>query len=216
MAREQLARKRSGGRTEVAAENGAASPDLLSGPGWEQHETKREGGSYERYSVEEGTTDNLIKFVENGYFTSFLRHWVNKVPYVCYGEGCPLCARGVKAQPVYMFNVIDMTGAKEPELVVWEASANPFKAIKERAEDSKYNPINKPELYFAVSKKKQANGFTDYSLTPAKTRDLKEDYSVEPLDQEEYNRLTENLFDKSIVYVADREKLVEAAEKLED
>lgn len=215
MARETLARKKASGRTEVTAESNGSAP-VLAGPGWTQRESKREGGSYSRYSIEEGSANNLIHFAENGYFTAFDRHWVNKVPYVCYGDDCPLCARGVKAQAAYLFNIIDLTGPSEPELVVWEASANPFKAIKERAEDSKYNPINKPDLYFEVTKKKQDNGFTAYALTPVKARDLQEDYNVEPLDAEELKRLTETLFTSEIVYVADREKLVEAADKLED
>lgn len=194
---------------------------LLTGPGWASHEVKRDGAKwqYERYILEKDTKDNVIKFVENGYFTSFLRHWPRgQRPQVCAGQdkGCPMCARGDVAKPVYMFNVIDMTGDEAPLLKVWECTSDPFNSIKEIAEDNKYNPINRDDYYFEVTKKDGSNGIPHVSLKPIKKRDLQEDYGLSPLDEESYKNLTAEPYTKDIVYIPSREQLTEAASKLED
>lgn len=219
MAREQLARKRNGTGEYKPVENNMTESI---NPSWVSHQIKREGGSrYPRYSIEEGTVNNLIKFVQDGYFHWYNRHWVNKVPYTCLGADCPLCGRGVRSQVIYLFNVIDMTNSgdsehNEPTLKVWEASSDPFNAIKARAEDSKSSPVNREDLYFSVAKRKQDNGTNKFTVDPVKKRDLVDDYEVEPLSDEEFAKLTEELYDKSVVYVAARDDLVKAASELED
>lgn len=177
--------------------------------------TRERSQDFNRLEVDD--TPQLIKFAEPEPFAFFYRHWVQtdagKRPYVCLGDECPLCDVGDEAKPVMMFNVITVADAS---LRVWEASKDPARQIQKRYDDAASSPLDREDLYFAVSKEKKKNNFFEFTVEKVKARDLEEDYDTEPLTAEEIDEATKKLFDDTVVRVPTKADLREVVKSLED
>lgn len=177
----------------------------------------------ERFGVPENGEEVLIRFVEEKPFESFFQHWIRQEdgknhPYAHGGADCPLCAYGNRAKSVDYMNVIQLGEDGEPALKLWVITPDPLAAIMEKANSKRSSPLNRDDLYFAVSKRKQANGTFTYSVETVKVADLQEEWGVSPLTAEQIAKVTEELYDSS---VADNQKkshseLLEIAKKYLD
>ena len=169
---------------------------------------------YPRFEVDK-TGRKLFKFAEPEPFAFIYRHWVDRRPYTCIGEDCPLCEAGDRAKPVVFYNVIDL---EDGEVKVWEMTSDPTRRVQahydELAELEK--ALDDPGFYFVVSKAQKDRSSWEYTVGRIKARDLEEDYRVEPLDEGELAAALEKLFNDSIIYVSSKDDLREAVEKLED
>jgi len=191
-------------------------------PGWARRQRPRSSGGAQlpRFTVPDDGEEIIIKFLDDMSFAPLYQHWLQnsegRRAYVCAGlEDCPLCARGHTPKAADHFNIV-LLGEK-PELKVWIASPDPSAAIEERAESKRTSPINKPGLYFAVSKKKGTNGFFSYSVDPVKEDELHEDWGVEPLTSQQLAQFNKDKFDSSAIRIHTIAELTEAAKKyLED
>jgi hypothetical protein len=186
------------------------------GSGWSSNRRPvnlKTGGSVRRFTYDEGK-ETLIKILEDAPFVSFWQHWIDKKAYTCLIENCPLCNIGDQPKPVDCFNVIEFTESG-PELKLWQCSANPSKAIQSRAEKPRTSPVNREDLYWAVTKTIPANKFAETSLDPVKAEDLKDDWGIEPLTAGQLDKFSEDAYTDEIVRTLPRHELVELANSLE-
>lgn len=200
------------------------------GQGWSANRKApvvKSGDRPDRFETEipEGGEEVLFRFLNDVPFASYWQHWVpgkggKRRPYTCLIDDCPLCERGVRAQPVDCINVIalnksDEAGKIVPRVLLWTLSSDPAKAVKERADSRRTSPLNKSDLYFVVSKKTGANGFNSYSIDPIREDEL-EEMGVTALTEDQVKDLSKGAYDKSVVQASTRRDLQEIAASLED
>lgn len=190
------------------------------GKGWGAYRNNKQKRSNfaQDFKVPEGD-EVLIKFLDDEPFDSYYRHWLRGVKgrqtYVCLGDNCPLCDIGDDPGFVVLFNVVDVL--TDPTTVqVWSASPNPAGAIETMATGKSSSPINRDDLYFSVTKKKGSNGYFGYTLQPVKSRDLPDDWDIQPLSDEALAKLAEGKNGSDFIKADTREVLREVVDSMED
>lgn len=192
------------------------------GKGWAAHRKhKQERTAFARELQVADGEERLVKFLDDEPFDSYYRHWLRNVPkgrqtYVCLGTDCPLCDIGDQPTFVVLFNVVDLTDPADASVKVWAATPNPAGAIEERAFNSKTSPISREDLYFSVTKKKQSNGFFGYTIDPVKSRDLEDDWEMEPLSPDKIAGYAKQKHGSEFIRADSKAALKEVAEHLED
>lgn len=168
-----------------------------------------------RFDVVAGSEDIIIKVLEPGPgFYSFFQHWIGNRPYTCPGiDDCPACARGDKARPNDLFNVVVL--GDKPELKVWFATPDPASALEAKA-TSKKGPLNNKGMYLSVSKTKPSNGVPEVNLEWVKDDELEDLYGVRPLTDAELQKFESEKFDHTIVREHTISELQEVARKFLD
>lgn len=203
-----------GRRSAPAAEAPAAESKPKVSKGWGSY-TKTaaatKGGDFApEFKVDKDETV-LIKILDEGPFAVYKQHWIErgiglKKSFNCLkddeGQGyCPLCDDlDDKPKARAEVNVIDMM--QEPdkqEVLVWKVGSGVGDILANAANESRTSPINKSDLYWAVSKEIK-NGNTRYQVVPVKARDLKDDWDTEPLTEDDFNLFVEEGYDDDIVY----------------
>ena len=193
--------------------------------GWAGYKKVKEDRSakYPRFEVDKDGSPSIIKFAQAEPFAFIYRHWVAKRPYTCIADAendvlCPLCAIRDKAKPVVFYNVIDVTD--EARVKVWEMTADPTRKVQKHydllADMEPPRTLDDAAWYFAVSKEQKERSAWEYTVDRIKERDLQEDWSAEPLGDDEIAEALEKLSDDSIVYVSSTDDLREAVDKIED
>jgi hypothetical protein len=202
-------------RSRVTKE--AGSSPISSGWSVDRRSPVTKGDKPDKFTVSDDGEESLIAFLESTPFASFFQHWIlvdsRRQPRVCLGDDCPLCDIGDRPKSADYFNVILIT-SDEPKLQVWYATADPAAAIKERADNKRTSPLNKPGLYFAVSKRKAKNDFFTYSVDPVKEDELEADWGVLAITDEQISKLAEGAYTAEIVKVHSKSELRELAGKL--
>lgn len=206
-------------RAETTSNRVTKEVDLPIKPGWSRQQRPRSQNATQipRFTVPDDGEEVLIKFLEEMPFAPIFQHWImtdnGRRAYTCAGfETCPLCARGDRAKASDWFNIVVL--GDTPELKVWIASADPSSAIEERASGKRTSPLSKQGLYFAVSKRKGANGFFSYSVDPVREDELEADWGVKPLSSTDIATFSKQKFDSTAVRVHTISELTEAARHL--
>ena len=146
----------------TGSRNGSEDSTGYGGKGWSARKTfERQNRTFaEDFVVKNEQV--LMKFLDDGPFWTYMRHWIQGAPgkksFTCLQEDCPLCELD-SPRLVSMFNVIDFTEPGNPDVKVWTTSSQPTQAIVKMDADPKYSPINREDLYFAVSRSRGSNGF---------------------------------------------------------
>lgn len=197
--------------------------------GWQGLNKEREQRTekFPRVDVPEAPEYLLLRFAEDELFGFIYRHWIGKRPYTCIRDvendiECPLCDvvgndPKMKAKPVVFYNVIDVETCT---LRVWEMTSEPTRQIRKLYDElaAKEKGLADPAWYVLVTKEKKDNGFFEFTAKLVKTRDLAEDYGVEPLTEAEIAEAVRNhgkgLFTDEIIQSANRQDLREAAASL--
>lgn len=226
-------RRRTPAAAEGARTGGVTRPSLASVPGrekvsssgpragvgtggWAAYKKVKADRSekYPRFEVDK-TGRKIFRFAEAEPFAFIYRHWVDKRPFTCIGDECPLCEAGDRPKPVVFYNVIDLEEAK---MMVWEMSADPTRKVQNHYDElaDLEKTLDDPGFYFVVSKAQKDRSSWEYTVVRVKTRDLEEDYRTEPLDADEIAAAMEHLYDESIIWVSSKDDLREAVEKLKD
>lgn len=199
--------------------------------GWAGLNREREQRTekFPRVEVPEAPEFLLLKFPEDELITYIYRHWIGKRPYTCIkdtenGVECPLCDvvgndPAMKAKPVVFYNVIDVSVSV---LKVWEMTSEPTRQLRKLYDKlaAAEKGLSDPGYYVVASKEKKDNGFFEFTLSLVKTRDLQEDYGIEPLTEAELAEAVRNhgkgLFTDEIAQPGNRQALREAADSLSD
>lgn len=195
--------------------------DLPIAPGWARRLRPRSsnGAQLPRFTVPDDGEELIVKFLDDAPFAPIYQHWFQtsegRRAFTCAGlDDCPMCARGNRPKAADYFNIVVL--GEKAELNVWIASPDPSAAIEERADSKRTSPINKPGLYFAVSKKKGTNGFFSYTLDVVKEDELHEEWGVEPLTSQQLSQFEKQKFDSSAVRLHTISELTEASKKYID
>lgn len=188
--------------------------DVSRGSGWQtlrEQRAKKAAGAAHRLQVKD--KEVIVKFLDAEPFAVYEQHWVGQRSYTCPEEGCPLCDAGYDTRTLALFNVVNMVSC---ENMYWEAGPQAGKRILAAAEKKSSSPINRNDLYFAINRKKQSNGFYDYEMDAIKERDLAHDYEIDPLDNDELSTAYEHLFDESVIPVTSKRDLIDVARSDDD
>jgi hypothetical protein len=172
------------------------------GSGWgtlKEQRAKKAAGSVHRLQVKD--KEVMLHFLQEEPFAVYQQHWVGQRSYSCPDTpesptDCPLCDAGYDSRTLALFNVVEINSG---ENLFWEAGPNAAKAVLDASEKHISSPINREDLYFAVNRDKQSNGFFAFTLTPVKQRDLTEDYGLEPLTPVELAEAYASLFDQAVI-----------------
>ena len=123
----------------------------------------------------------LVKFISSSPL-SFMQHWVNrpgKKSFVALGENDPLTEVGSVPSQKYAFTVLNLSD-EDPQLQLMVVGSRLFNQLDKLASDKKTGPLNRPDIYFAVSKSGTGTK-TIYSAIPVKERDLVDDWDIDPV-----------------------------------
>jgi hypothetical protein len=123
----------------------------------------------------------LIKFISDEPII-FKQHWINrpgKKSFISTGENDPLIAVGSVPSQKFAFTVLNLSD-EEPQLQLMIVGVRLCGQIEKLASDKKTAPLNRPDMYYAVSKTGQGTK-TSYSVVPVKERDLAEEWDIDPV-----------------------------------
>jgi hypothetical protein len=195
-------------------------------------EKKRSNASFADEFKPGDDNPTLIKFLEGEPFDSYNQHWVDegdaagktRHSFVCRDDeeyfededGCPLCDVGEPASTYSLFNILDFTNSRKPEVKVWKASPAVTDLLARADNDKKTSPIDREDLYWEVEMVKKGRK-REWRIVPVKARDLEEDFDIEPLEADEIEDFSENLFtDRSAVIKVDSyDELLSLADSLD-
>ncbi|MFE9412360.1 hypothetical protein ACFYN0_26730 [Streptomyces sp. NPDC006704] len=185
------------GRKNAASKRGTA--------GWEEFDTtsSSNGADFEAKNalkLKVTGEQQLLAMLGSAPFDSMGLHYVKEIrtgkrSFRCAVEDCPLCddldhyARKLAYFNVAVFN--EDTDAWENR--VWEVGVKLGRKLKAINDDKKRGPLDKPGLYFAISKTGSGTA-TEYHLETVKGRDLDEDWDVDEIDDKTHKLLSENLY----------------------
>lgn len=190
---------------------------------------RRSNSSFAEEFKPEPNKPVLIKFLDAEPFDVYLQHWLDEMPtgtrksYVCHDDeyfedfedGCPLDDIGDKPSTFALWNVLDLTNPRKPEVKVWKTSVTVTDKLERLATSDKTKPLDREDIYFEVTMAKQKRK-TEWDIQPVKARDLEEDFDIEPFDADELDDFKEKRFEdrKAVTQVDDYEALLEIAEGL--
>jgi hypothetical protein len=186
-------------------------PQRRSAGGFSSYAQKKQVSSSFASDFKPGENNRvIIKILDPEPFDVFNQHWVEeglaagktRHSFVCRAndeyfpdnKGCPLCDLGENAATQSLFNVLDFTNPRKPEVKVWRTPPTVTDDLERASHEDRTSPLNREDLYFEVEMVKK-NKKTRWSLTPVKARDLKEDFDIDPLDAEEIADFEEKKFD---------------------
>ena len=202
-------------------ERGALTPaDLRSG--WTAAQETIDSTSTWAVTFKPATQTQVIKFLQQMPFASFRRHWIQRLAgrraYTClqsFNRDCPLCDVGDRASAVSSFNIAVCGDDGEATLRAWDCGVRITQTLKTFANDQKVGPLDKRSLYFAVSKTESSNRQQANTLvTPARERDLLEDYGIPPLSDDDIERLLEKAYTNEVVQMNTVKELQAIADEL--
>jgi hypothetical protein len=123
----------------------------------------------------------LIKFISDEPMT-FMQHWINrpgKKSFISIGEDDPLIAVGSKPDQKFAFTVLNLSD-EEPQVQLMVVGVRLCGQLEKLASNAKTGPLNRSDLYWAVSKSGSGQK-TTYSIVPVKERDLAEEWQLDPI-----------------------------------
>jgi hypothetical protein len=185
--------------------------DLAVAKGWEGwRRTKANAPSKWSKLYKVPDEEQLIMFLEDDPYASFLQHWCDWVPkghkmsYICSQDNCPLDEVDTPVARV-RFNILDLAG-DVPLLVTYECG--------QTITDTLDGYAKKEALagrYFAIQMVGEKTRRTQ--IRPVKIRDLEEDWNgFQALSEEEIAKFDTKLWDDSSLERSTRKELQEVAD----
>lgn len=155
----------------------------------------------------------LIKFISDEPM-AFMQHWVNrpgKKSFISIGEDDPLIAVGSKPDPKFAFTVLNLSD-EDPQVQLMVVGIRLCGQLEKLASNAKTGPLNRSDLYWAVSKSGQGTK-TSYSIMPVKERDLAEEWEIDPVAASEMIKTLKPLGQDSL-YTSTKAELAEIAREI--
>lgn len=150
--------------------------------------TLAEGGGFMRpIKFADGEDPIVVKFLDAEPFDSFRSHWIEKTGRKSYrhltGEVCPLCDPfgDQPSATAVCFNVVSFEDPAKPVFAYVQAGARLARKLEAIAGDRRFEGLNDPRLYVAVSATGKGTN-TEYQAEIIKVRDLEDDWDITPLD----------------------------------
>lgn len=155
----------------------------------------------------------LIKFISDEPM-AFMQHWINrpgKKSFISIGEDDPLIAVGSKPDPKFAFTVLNLSD-EDPQVQLMVVGIRLCGQLEKLASNAKTGPLNRPDLYWAVSKSGQGTK-TSYSIMPVKERDLAEEWEIDPVAASEMIKTLKPL-GQDALYTSTKAELAEIAREI--
>lgn len=157
----------------------------------------------------------LVKFLDGPH--TYKQHWIERPKgrksFTCLGEGCPLCdVLGDDPRSKAAFNVFVLSGADQGVQVL-TAVPTLFRLIKKANEDDRKGPISRE--YWAVSRTGTGKD-TLYSLDYVRSRDLEEEWDLNPEEVKQIIAASTPWGVDKIVHAENRSELLEIARAMLD
>jgi hypothetical protein len=200
--------------------------------GFGAYSSKKRSGNYADEFKPGHNKPTLIKHMEDGPFDTYNLHWLDDMgkgerkSYVCLDDDyfgpegkrdeCPLCAIGDTPRTIALFNILNLSDPRKPEVQVWAAPPTVADTFERAANEKKTSPLNREDVYFEVELVKSKSKYT-WSIVPVKGRDLQEDFDIEPFDADELEEFSKDLFEDrtAVTKVDDYDTLAEIADDLD-
>lgn len=156
----------------------------------------------------------VVKFLEDGPYTSYRQHWINEIQqgtksFVCLDgmttESCPLCDGGSRASSQFHFNVAEVFKNQEAELKTYNVGVTVYDQLSDHHTDPRQGPLEKH--YWVIKRSKNGNKWTT-TLFMQRKEELEEQGYTVPSD-EDLEKLT--LWTEDEVRISPRKELVEIA-----
>jgi hypothetical protein len=188
--------------------------------GWGQAEQTKTADSPFAQTLKVTADPQLIKFLEDDPYTSFRQHWIERQgqrSFVCIkdmdSQGCPLCAAGDRPSPRFAFNVALLSPDDDPLLKSYEVGSRIIDSLKNFHQDPRQGPL--PKHYWAVSRT-GTKGSSQTNHQMVRERDLKDEWDIDPLTEDDLEKLQKSAYSVSIVTIPTRKALLAiAAEDLD-
>jgi len=191
-AEETEAPRRRGGGGSMAAKGGAGW-DAFKGLG-----SSKGAGRPDRLKLELDGPPVLVKFLDDEPFAVYQRHWVQEMPkgkkksFVAPDNDAdnPLLAVGHEPETRVCFNVAVVwteSGEGVGKVLVLDAPAGLAATLRDLNDHERKGPLSKE--YFEIAMFRQNNGFTAYSVDFVKGRDLREEFEIDPLSDDDLDAL---------------------------
>lgn len=156
----------------------------------------------------------VIKLLDAAPPVKYKRHYVNSKNryYTCTQNACPLCAAGVRASWTFVMNVVDLID-DPTEVKTWTFGTEVSSQLQAIAEDKA--ALDAIGSYFEVRHVKVAGrSAPGTNVSFLKARDVTEDHSLEPLNEEEIAELNEDRYGSEVVYINTADYLEDVASEV--
>jgi hypothetical protein len=131
------------------------------------------------------------------------------------GKDCPLCDVGDKPGAVMAFNVALCSDDGQATVKSWDCGVKLTQQLRTYNNDPKIGPIDKPGLYFAVSKSEATQRQqVSTMVNPVRERDLQEDWGTLPIAAPQLARLMDKCYTVDIITMPTRRDLEEVAAEI--
>jgi hypothetical protein len=206
------------GRPKPSA-GGTGSNRAIGKGGWAGYKKDSAERSQKYPTLDIGKDPVAIRFAEHDPMAYIFRHWIDRKPFTCIGEDCPLCEAGHRAKPVVFYNVITVD---DNVLRVWELSKEPTGKVHKQYErlEGQGKTLDDQSVYFVISKTKKDNNFFEYDVERVPARDLQDETGLEPLTEDEIAAAVDNkgkgLFTDEIIYLHSKSDLRDAVDNITD
>jgi hypothetical protein len=174
--------------------------------GWQRTKANAPSKWSKLYKVPD--EEQLIMFLEDDPYASFLQHWCDWVPkghkmsYICSQDDCPLDDVDTPTARV-RFNILAISDV--PVHWTYECGMTITDTLDKYA---KGEPLS--GRYFAISMVGDKTKRTQ--IRPVKVRDLEEDWECKALSEEEIAKFDSKLWDDSSLERSDRKELQAVAD----
>jgi hypothetical protein len=193
-------------------------------PARSRHSAVSSGWGAKQEERQETVKSPVLKLKDNGTRVikalnalppvKYKRHYVKSKNryYTCIKTAdtqCPLCLAGVRASWTFMINVVDL--ADDPnEVKTWTFGTEVSSQLQDIAENKA--ALDAIGTYFEVRHVKVAGrSAPSTSVSFLRARDLTDDHSLEPLNEEEIAELNEGRFGAEVVYINTADYLEDVA-----
>ncbi|MFE9834060.1 hypothetical protein ACFYP4_02755 [Streptomyces sp. NPDC005551] len=185
--------------------------------GWGGHKSVASGGGSRDDIFQLDKKPQVVKVLEDQPFAAYRQHWIpaKNRSFVCLKPidgSCPLCDIGDKPNSSKtLFNIVEMSNPEK--VLVWQAGAIAAGELEDASEDDRWDGLSDPKLYFEVYSKKKGDK-TEHKVNVIRSRDLPDDWDLDPLTAAETDALGDQLFDEDFVRIPTQEELEEVADDL--
>jgi hypothetical protein len=183
--------------------------------GWGNAEKTKQAGSPFAQRLQVGGDPLLVKFLEDEPYTNFRMHWIERAgqkSFTCIDginpKGCPLCDAGSRPSTRHCFNVALLSEDGEVVIKSYEVGPRVIDSLKNFHNDPRQGPLSKH--YWAISRSgKGPTSQTNHQMV--RDRDMEEEWNMQPLTEEQIEKVKKDMYDESIVPIPARKTLLSLA-----